>query len=262
VDSASGVERDLLADWTVGDDGAHSAVRRGCGLSMNLVRFPLVLLGFSFDWPARLPPNMARIWLNPQRVQTGILGMPTIPLPEGRGAALVPVWPELLQNEVRLRQGLCAFAAGDSLLEELLGGRSYPGGFTHFRIGWGRAPRFGIPGALLIGDAGHPVTPAGGQGANLSVADALVIAEAALERPETLLEEYRRRRYPATMRSLSFSRGAFRIFSLPRPVLNVGLLVLPWLARRLGARPERFAGVLRTVAGAFREERLADEATR
>jgi 2-polyprenyl-6-methoxyphenol hydroxylase-like FAD-dependent oxidoreductase len=257
VDVASGIEQEFLAEWTVGDDGAHSAVRRGCGLTMNVVRFPVVLLGFSFAWPARLPPDMARIWVNPRRVRTGILGMPAAPLPEGRGAALLPMWPEVLQDEVRFRQGLRAFAAGDALLEELLGERAYPGGFTHFRIGFCREPRFGVPGALLIGDAGHPVTPAGGQGANLSVADALVIAEAAVERPDTLLEEFRRRRYAATLRSLSFSRGAYRVFSLPRAVLNLGLVVLPWAARRLGARPERFARLLRTAAGAFREESLA-----
>jgi 2-polyprenyl-6-methoxyphenol hydroxylase-like FAD-dependent oxidoreductase len=254
VDTASGVQQDLLAEWTVGDDGAHSAIRRGCGLSMNLVRLPVDLLGFSFTWPAQLPPDRARIWVNPQRVRTGILGMPAAPLPEGRGAALIPIWPEILHDEARFRRDLRAFAAGDSLLEELLAGRSYPEGFTRFRIGFCRRPRFGVPGALLIGDAAHPVTPAGGQGANLSVADALVIAEAALDRPGTLLEEFRRRRYAATMRSLSFSRRAFRVFSLPRAVLNLALVALPWVAQRLGARPERFARLLRTAAGAFREQ--------
>ena len=72
----------------------------------------------------------------------------------------------------------------------MIGGRTYPAGFTRFRIGWSRTPRFGVAGALLMGDAAHPVTPAGGQGANLSVADALVIAEAAVDRPGQLLAEY------------------------------------------------------------------------
>src|SRR5579871_2224803 len=137
-------------------------------------------------------------------------------------------------------------------MEELLAGRPYPQGFTHFRIGWGRTPRFGVPGALLMGDAAHPVTPAGGQGANASVADALVIAEAAQERPGELLAEYKRRRRPATQRSLSLSRGAARIFSLPRPLLNLGLAVLPWAARWLNSRTERFGRALRTAAEAFR----------
>lgn len=245
--------RELLAEWTVGDDGAHSVIRRGCGLPMNVVRFPLELLGFGFDWPASLAADTAHVWLNKDRVQTGILGMPAAPLPEGRGAALIPVWPELFRQERRLQRAIRAFASQEPALEELLGWRTYPGGFTRFRIAWSRTPRFGIPGALLIGDAAHPVTPAGGQGANLSVADALVIAQVALERPHQLLGEYQQRRRAATRRSLSFSRDAALVLSLPRPVLNLGLTLVPWAVRWLNKRPEWFGRVLRTAAEAFRE---------
>jgi 2-polyprenyl-6-methoxyphenol hydroxylase-like FAD-dependent oxidoreductase len=253
-DTVSGAEREVLADWTVGDDGAHSVIRCGCGFPVNVVRFPMELLGLGFDWPASLPANAARIWLNKDRLQTGVLGMPAAPVPEGKGVALIPVWPEVCQHEKRLQEALSAFAAQDPALEELLGQRAYPGGFTRFRIGWGRSPRFGRAGALLMGDAAHPVTPAGGQGANLSVADALVIAEAALNRPEQLLAEYERRRRMPTQRSLAFSRGAAQVFSLPRLVLNLGLTMLPWAARWLNNRPERFGRFLRIAAGAFREQ--------
>jgi len=250
-DTAGGASRELLAGWTVGDDGVHSVIRRGCGLPMALARFPVELLGFGFDWPAGLPASTAHVWLNKDRVPTGVWGMAAAPLPEGRGAALIPVWPELFEHETRLQRGLRDFAAQEQAVGELIGSRAYPGGFTRFRLAWGRTPRFGAAGALLMGDAAHPVTPAGGQGANLSVADALVIAEAALERPRGLLAEYERRRRPATRRSLSFSRGAALVFSLPRPV--VGLALAPWAARWLNRRPERFGRVLRAAADAFRE---------
>ncbi len=253
-DTADGAEREILARWTVGDDGAHSVIRQGCGLPMKVVPFPIELLGFAFDWPASLPANRVRIWLNKDRLQTGVLGMPTAPLPEGRGAALIPVWPEALQNERRLNEALRVFASQEPMLNEVLGGRTYPAGFTRFRIGWGRTPRFGVAGALLMGDAAHPVTPAGGQGANASVADALAIAAAAQEKPNELLTEYERRRRAATQRSLSLSLGATRVFSLPRPVLNLGLSVLPWAARWLNNRPDRFGRFLRTAAEAFREQ--------
>jgi 2-polyprenyl-6-methoxyphenol hydroxylase-like FAD-dependent oxidoreductase len=256
-DTAGGAEREVLAGWTVGDDGAHSVVRRGCGLPVSLVRFPLELLGFAFDWPAGLPADEARIWVNERRLRTGVLGMPALPLPEGKGAALIPAWPEVFQNERRLRESLLSFAGQDPVLEGLLGQRAYPGDFTRFHLAWARRPTFGIPGALLMGDAAHPVTPAGGQGANLSVADALVIAEAALQRPEGLLAEYSRRRRAAAERSLSFSRGAARVFSLPRPVLGLGLMALPWAARWVGRRPERFGRLLRVAAEAFRERPVA-----
>src|SRR5262249_32396524 len=158
--------------------------------------------GFRFDWPAGLPAGMACIWINKDRLRTGVFGLPVLPLPEGKGVGLIPGWPEAFQNERQLRRALRTFAASEPTLGELFGQRPFPGGFAHFHIAMGRAPRFGIPGALLMGDAAHPVTPAGGQGANLSVADALVIAEAALERPNELLSEYQHRRSKATQRSL------------------------------------------------------------
>jgi 2-polyprenyl-6-methoxyphenol hydroxylase-like FAD-dependent oxidoreductase len=256
-DTAGGAEREILAEWTVGDDGVHSAIRRGCGLRMDVVRFPLGLLGFRFDWPAGLPAGMVRIWINKDRLRTGIFLMPVMPLPEGKGVGLIPGWPEAFQNERQLRRALRTFAASEPTLGELLGQRPYPEGFARFHIAMGRTPRFGVPGALLMGDAAHPVTPAGGQGANLSVADALVIAEAALERPNELLSEYQHRRSKATQRSLSLSRTAARVFSLPRPVLNLGLALFPWAARWLNNRPERFGSFLRTAAEAFRERTAA-----
>jgi 2-polyprenyl-6-methoxyphenol hydroxylase-like FAD-dependent oxidoreductase len=254
-DTANGAERELLAEWTVGDDGTHSVIRRSCGLPMHITSLPVEVFGFSFDWPARLPANTAHIWLNQDRLRTGVFGMPTAPVPEGKGVALIPIlWPEVCERESRVRRALRAFAGQHPVLEELLAQRTYPGGFTHFPIGWGRSPCFGTAGALLMGDAAHPVTPAGGQGANLSVADALVIAEVALERPAQLLSEYQRRRHAPTQRSLSLSRVAMRAFSLPRFALNLGMAMVPWAVRWLNKRPERFGRFLRFAAEAFREK--------
>ncbi|HET6324795.1 MAG TPA: NAD(P)/FAD-dependent oxidoreductase [Planctomycetaceae bacterium] len=252
-DVDSGAEREVLAEWTVGDDGIRSVIRRGCGLAMDVVPFPVHVLGFAFDWPTALPANAVRIWLNKERRQTGVVGMPIAPLPQGKGVGLIPTWPEVGQDEPRLRAALRSFAAQDPALDGLIGTRAYPADFSRFQIGYGRTPCFGCAGALLMGDAAHPVTPAGGQGANLSVADARVIAEAALERPQQLLDEYQRRRRAPTERSLALSGRAYRLASLPRFVLNLGQAFMPWAVRRLGNRPERFGRLLRTAAEAFRE---------
>ncbi len=252
-DTASGAERDILADWVVGDDGVHSVIRRGCGLPMPITRLALDFFSFRFDWPPSLPANAVRIWLNEDRVRSGLLGMPALPLPEGKGVAFFPVWAETFRSERRLQSVLDAFFAQDPLLGEVAGERLYANRMTHFHLGWGRKPCFGTTGALLMGDAAHPITPAGGQGANASVADALALAEAALERPGQLLDEYTRRRRAAVQRSLSFSRGASRIFSLPRPVRNLGLMMLPWAVRWLNNRPERFGRFLRAAAEAFQD---------
>lgn len=253
-DTANGGERDILAEWIVGDDGLHSVIRRDCGLPMTIVRLPLDVLGLRFDWPAILPANTAHIWLNEDRVSSGVLVMGILPLPEGKAVALLPVWLDVFHDERRLRAALRTFCAKNPVLGEIVGQRMYPEGMMRFRVGWGRKPCFGIAGALLIGDAAHPVTPAGGQGANSAVADALVLAEAALERPSQLLDEYVRRRHAAVERSLSFSRGATRVLSLPRLVLNLGLTAAPWGIRWLNRRPERFGQVLRLAAEAFQEK--------
>lgn len=83
------------------------------------------------------------------------------------------------------------------------------------------------------------------------MADALVIAEAARERPDQLLAEYRRRRRCRCSGPCRYC--GVRPGFLPRPVLNIGLLLLPWLARWANRRPERFGRALRNAAEAFRE---------
>lgn len=252
-DTVTGREQEILAEWTIGDDGAHSVVRRDCDLAMRIVRFPLDLLGFRFDWPQSLAANTVHLFLNANRIRSGLLGMPVFPLPEGKGAALVPVWPDRFHNPTRLQIAFRDFVAQDPLLGDIVGTRSYPGGLMHFHIAWGWKPCFGTTGALLLGDAAHPVTPAGGQGANSAVADAVAIAEAYREHPSQLLEVYARRRRAAVQRSLSFSRGANRFFSTLRPVRNLGLMVLPWVSRWVNKRPGLFAILLRAAADAFQD---------
>jgi 2-polyprenyl-6-methoxyphenol hydroxylase-like FAD-dependent oxidoreductase len=220
---------------------------------MTLRLLPLEALGFAFEWPSSAPAGTVSIWLNSERLHSEVLLMPMFPLPEGKGVAFLPVRSEAFGNRRRLHNSIRAFVAQDPLLAEVVGERSYAHGMQRIPLGWGRTPRFGVPGALLMGDAAHPVTPAGGQGANAAVADALVLAEVALERPPQLLSEYAQRRYPATQRSLSLSRGAARIFTLPPPVRQLGIAVLPWAARWLNKRPETFGRLLRTAANAFRE---------
>jgi 2-polyprenyl-6-methoxyphenol hydroxylase-like FAD-dependent oxidoreductase len=255
-DTATGAEQEVLAEWTVGDDGVQSVMRRGCGLTMTMRFFPLELLSFAFDWPADVPHDMVRLWINENRLDSGVLLMGTIPLPQGRGAGLLPVWPDRFANERHLQKAIRAFVAHDPQLAAVVQDRTYPHGMQRIRVGWGRTPHFGVAGAILMGDAAHPVTPAGGQGANASVADALVLADVASERPAQLLSEYTQRRWPATQRSLSISRTASKVFATPRPLLNLGLWMFPWAVRWMNRHLDTFGGFLRTAAGAFQEHPL------
>ena len=62
--SVTGVEREFLAPWTIGDDGVHSVVRETCGLGISTKMFPLDFVCFTFLWPAAFDPDTARIWLD------------------------------------------------------------------------------------------------------------------------------------------------------------------------------------------------------
>ena len=102
-----------------------------------------------------------------------------------------------------------------------------------------------------MGDAAHPVSPAGGQGANMSVADAAAIAEVALRGESGLIDEYERRRRPANQRAMRPTRiGHFMLGQFPPPTPVVAAML-----RRLAARPSIVARGVRAVAGAFREAR-------
>lgn len=109
-----------------------------------------------------------------------------------------------------------------------------------------------MEGAILIGDAAHPVSPAGGQGANMSVADACVLAELAPRGEPDLLAEHERRRRPVNERSMGPTRMTARIWELPEwcsPPAIVFALVR-WLPRH----PSLLRRAIRSGATAFLEK--------
>ena len=133
-----------------------------------------------------------------------------------------------------------------------LGARlDFPNGFMRIKRPWGHAPGYGAPGAVLMGDAAHSVSPAGGQGANMSIADAVVLAELLLRGEPNLIAEYQRRRRPANERSLGPTRIAHSALALPGWMIpNVcRRVLLRWFTRH----PAAVRRVLRSVSTLFRE---------
>jgi 2-polyprenyl-6-methoxyphenol hydroxylase-like FAD-dependent oxidoreductase len=248
---ASGAESDVLADWTVGDDGANSVVRQACGIELKTRLFPMEFFCFKFDWPVRFKPGLARVWLNRGRFGSGILATAGAPLPNRKGAGLVGVRGRVFDANPDVASSWAEFCASDAGLRELIGDRCFPQDFARIRRPWGHASRYGAPGAALIGDAAHPVSPVGGQGANMSVADARVLAEVALRNASDLLAEYERRRRPANERSMRFTRAAAFLLELPvwcRPT-PLFFPLLRWVERH----PAVLQGRLRFVSTAFLE---------
>lgn len=214
-DSGTGEVSEVRARCTVGDDGVHSVVRTACGIETRTRIFPLDFLCFGFDWPSGLPPATARVWLNRRNPGSGIFGMLAVPLPDGKGAGLVPVRPKNFQEGAGVRTAWERFRSVDEVMAEVVRNREFPGDFVRIRRPWGHAPRYGAEGAFWMGDAAHPVSPAGGQGANMSVADARTLADILRSDRPDALEEYERRRRPANARSMRFTRIVAALLGLP-----------------------------------------------
>lgn len=248
---ADGSEEELLARWVIGDDGSDSRVRRECGIDITLHDFPLDFLCFGFVWSDRMPAGTVRAWINLSRDGSGIAGALAFPFPDGKGGAIVLTRPRVREDSARTTRDWMHFVTGAEGLTEIVGERVMPRDFMHVRRAWGHAERYGVPGAVLIGDAAHPVSPAGGQGANMSVHDAAALSEIILDGVENVPDELEARRRAANARSVAMTARATALLKTPtwtRPAWAVRGLI------RLGARiPRAPAGLLRYIATAFAE---------
>ena len=251
-DVATGEELEVLADCTVGDDGVHSAVRKACGIEIKTRMVPLDLLCFGFDWPSSLPFATARIWMNLKGLGSGILGLVAIPAGVGKGAGLVPVLPKIFNANPNVTESWTQLCSMDAVIHEVIQDRKFPQDFVRIRRPWGHAPRYGTEGAVLIGDAAHPVSPAGGQGANMSVADACVLAELALRNEPNLLAEYERRRRPANKRSIGPTRVAVSVWSLPEWCSPASFFLS--MVRWVGRHPSLMRRAIRSFSTRFQEK--------
>lgn len=247
-DVESGEEREELAHWTVGDDGVHSPVREGAGIGLATRMLPLDLLCFGFAWPGGLEAGRGRFWLNPRQASSGIVGLGAIPMPGGRGAGLVPVRPTIFDDPARAAEYWNAFAARDGTISEVVGGRPFPGGLVRIRRPWGHADRYGTEGAVLLGDAAHPVSPAGGQGANMAIADAFALAESLAAGDDDFLAHYEGRRRPANERSISITRRAATVMAMPAVLLD---WLVPWMLRRAARRHQALGRAIAFASTAF-----------
>lgn len=249
-DLATGAVSELAARWVIGDDGVHSVVRQGCGIELPMRQLPVEIACFEFDWPMRLPAATPHVVLNPNGSSTGLVAMGGIPLPRGRGIGLVAMRFPQSQNVALMQEALKVLDVTDSRLAGLLDGRRFPDEFAHFKPQFGHATSYGMPGAVLLGDAAHPVTPAGGQGANMAIADAVALVDCLGEGDDNLISRYERRRRRANDESISISRSVARAFHLPSWLFN---RLIPPLARWFGRRPSRAVRVLRRFSTAFRD---------
>ena len=205
--------RDFDADLVIGADGARSFVRKSVAISTR-------------DWPygqsaivTHLTPEKPHQNTAWQRfLRGGPLGM--LPLSDGR---ISVVWST---GENTAEQAL---TASDEELGEMLsaasdyvlGALTVAGPRGAFPLVARHAEKYVLPGVALIGDAAHAVHPLAGQGANLGLRDAAVLAQVintALAKDECpgdrpVLRRYERARKGENAQMMHLMTGLNRLFA-------------------------------------------------
>lgn len=207
------------ASLLVAADGAHSRLREQLGIRK---------LGFSYKQQATVTVatlsgnhgNVARQWFH----QAGPVAL--LPLSEPDQVAVV--WSsfepltEISDADFRARL--------ESATEGLHGTIIDTGPRFSFPLMQQHALRYVKPGFALLGDAAHTIHPLAGQGANLGLADARILAqETAAARIEGksvgdigILKRFERKRQPENNLVALAMEGFHRLFTSPLPL--VGLL--------------------------------------
>ncbi|KUM78380.1 FAD-dependent monooxygenase [Streptomyces curacoi] len=211
-----GVEETVAARYVVGCDGAHSTVRAQAGIDFEGYAYPQTFLLADLD-VAGLEPGAAHSYMTGAGMLFFFpLGSPAPwrmlamrPSDAPLGEVTLP-----LLREIAVRYG----ARGLELRD--------PVWTTDFRLHNRGAVRYRSGSCFLAGDAAHIHSPAGGQGMNIGIQDALNLGwKIALvcrgAAPEELLETYGIERAPVGRGVRRFTDRAFVIGTSPHPALRL-----------------------------------------
>jgi 2-polyprenyl-6-methoxyphenol hydroxylase-like FAD-dependent oxidoreductase len=237
VAEPDGTECMVRAKWVVGADGMHSTVRdeAGIGFGGGSYRQSFVLADVRMKWPREASVEML---VSPEGVTV------VAPLPDDRyrivatvdDAPREPGWDEVS----RILDARGPGGDGTRLTELLWTSR--------FRIHRRVAGRFRAGRVLLAGDAAHVHSPAGGQGMNTGIQDAVCLGHALTavvhgRAGEERLDAYEAARRPVALQVVSFTDRMTRMATVRNPVGRVvrnlaltGLGRVPAFRHRLAMR--------------------------
>jgi 2-polyprenyl-6-methoxyphenol hydroxylase-like FAD-dependent oxidoreductase len=236
----------VRARYVVGADGAHSSVRRFAGIGFPGRDYPqtFVLADLEVDG---LEPGAAHVFL----ADAGVLFF--FPL-------LTPATWRVLAMEPPGRappRGATVRLSDVQAAGERYGARVRvhdPVWMTRFRLHSRAAAAFRAGGVFLAGDAAHIHSPAGAQGMNTGIQDAVNLGwklglVASGRSPAALLDSYEAERAPVARRVLAMADRAFRVAtSTAWPVRPLRTRLVPVIAPAVLRLPFARAAGFRVVA--------------
>ncbi|MEU2982367.1 FAD-dependent monooxygenase [Streptomyces hirsutus] len=239
-----GSQETVEARYVVGCDGAHSTVRSQSGIGFEGYAYPQTFLLADLEVDG-LEPDSVHSYMS----GTGMVFFFPLGSPAGwRMLAMRPPDAPEAEVDLPLLQEITGRCTGERLtLRD-------PVWMTDFRLHNRGADRYRLGPCFLAGDAAHIHSPAGAQGMNTGIQDALNLGwKLALTcrgvAPEELLATYEAERAPVGHSVLRFTNRAFTIATSSNPVIRVGRTQLAPRLAPLALRAAKIRGRLfRTVS--------------
>jgi 2-polyprenyl-6-methoxyphenol hydroxylase-like FAD-dependent oxidoreductase len=226
----------IRAAYIVGADGMHSTVREQAGIGFHGDKYEQSFVLADVHLTGEAPNDeVVLFW--------AAAGLTVIaPLPNGAFRVVAPVddAPEVPSADF-VQQILDdrGYGVGQMTVSDVVWG-------SRFRIHHRVADTYRSGRILLAGDAAHVHSPAGGQGMNLGIQDAVALAEALTQvlggAPDTDLDDYAAARRPIAQQVITLTDRLTRMATLPRalrPIRNTAMGVagrIPAVRRALAWR--------------------------
>mgnify|MGYP003575407912 FL=1 len=226
VDAVLSDGTQVRATYMVGADGMHSLVRQQAGIGFEGGAYgeSFVLADVRLEANQAVPQREVILFFSPA-------GMVVLaPLPDGvhRIVATVDDAPEHPDAEyVQALLDARGPQATRAVVRDVIWGSRFR---VHHRI----AQTYRHGRVLLAGDAAHVHSPAGGQGMNVGIQDALALADAllpALQGDDRPLEVYGAQRRPVAQQVVSLADRLTRMATAPRALRGLRNVLLSVLAR-------------------------------
>ena len=230
----------IRARYVVGADGIRSIVREQAGIAFEGSAydesFVLADVRLTGDAPHE---EVILYW--------AMAGLTVVaPLPDGTYRIVAPVADAPEEPSAEFVQRILDTRVGSRrmVVTDVIWG-------SRFRVHHRVADTFRAGRLLLAGDAAHVHSPAGGQGMNLGIQDAIAVADALAAvldgAPDSLLDDYSDARRPIAKGVVTMTDRLTRLATLPRairPVRNAAISIVGRLPSVRLALARRLSGLV------------------